>query len=70
MSVHESVLHKRHIAINYHAVREAVAADILKVGKKDSQTNLSYLKICERAETLGLMLVYILLNENENENES
>ena len=40
MSVPESVLHKRHNAINYHAVREAVAADILKVGKEDSQTNL------------------------------
>ena len=41
MSVPELVLHKRHNAINYHTVREAVAADILKVGKEDSQTNLS-----------------------------
>ena len=40
-SVPESVLLKKHNAINYHAVREAVAADIMRVGKEDGQTNLA-----------------------------
>jgi hypothetical protein len=35
----ESVLSKKHNAINYHAVREAVAANILRVAKEDSTTN-------------------------------
>jgi hypothetical protein len=35
------VLHKKHNAINYHAVREAVAAGIIKVGKEDGETNLA-----------------------------
>ena len=33
MSIPESVLHKKHNAINYHSVCEEVAADILKIGK-------------------------------------
>jgi hypothetical protein len=41
VSVPESVLHKKHNSINYHAVREAVAADILRVGKEDGETNLA-----------------------------
>ena len=41
MSIPESVLHKKHNVINYHAVREAVAAGILRVGKEDRQTNLA-----------------------------
>ncbi len=32
---------KKHNAINYHAVREAVAAGILRVGKEDGETNLA-----------------------------
>ena len=28
-------------AINYHAVQEAVAAGILRVGKEDGETNLA-----------------------------
>ena len=35
----ESVLAKKHNAINYHAVREAVAAGILRVGKEDGENN-------------------------------
>jgi hypothetical protein len=31
----------KHNAINYHAVREAVAAGILRVGKEDGETNLA-----------------------------
>jgi hypothetical protein len=35
------VLAKKHNAINYHAIREAVAAKILRVGKEDGMTNLA-----------------------------
>ena len=41
MSIPESVLHKKHNAINYHVVQEAVAANILRDGKEDGQTNLA-----------------------------
>ena len=40
-SIPESTLLKKHNAINYHVVREAVAAGILRVGKEDGQTNLA-----------------------------
>jgi hypothetical protein len=39
-SIPESTLmKKKHNAINYHAVREAAAAGILRVGKEDGETN-------------------------------
>ena len=34
-SLPESVLSKKHNAINYHAVREAVVAGIMRVAKED-----------------------------------
>ena len=40
-SVPQSTLAKKHNAINYHAIREAVAAKILRVGKEDGMTNLA-----------------------------
>jgi hypothetical protein len=40
-SLPESTLLKKHNAINYHAVREAAAAGILRVGKEDGETNLA-----------------------------
>ena len=40
-SIPESVLSKKHNAINYHAVREAAAAGVLEVHKEDTQTNLA-----------------------------
>ena len=40
-SLPSSVLSKRHNAINYHAVREAAAAGILRVGKEDTETNIA-----------------------------
>jgi hypothetical protein len=40
-SIPESMLMKNHNAINYHAVREAVAAGILRVGKEDGKPNLT-----------------------------
>lgn len=41
VSLPESTLTKRHNAINYHAVREATAAGIMRVGKEDGDTNLA-----------------------------
>jgi hypothetical protein len=41
VTIPESVLSKKHNAINYHAVREAVAANILRVTKEDSNTNVA-----------------------------
>jgi hypothetical protein len=40
-SMPESTLTKKHNAINYHVVREAVAAGILRVGKEDGEMNLA-----------------------------
>ena len=40
-SVPESTLSKKHNSINYHIVREAVAAGILRVAKEDTATNLA-----------------------------
>jgi hypothetical protein len=40
VSIPELTLMKKHNAINYHVVREAVAAGILRVGKEDGETNL------------------------------
>ena len=37
----ESVLPKKHNVINHHSVSEAVAADILQIGKEDGETNLA-----------------------------
>lgn len=40
-SIPESALSKRHNAINYHTVREAAAAGIIRVGKEDGDSNLA-----------------------------
>lgn len=40
-SLPESTLSKKHNAINYHVVREAAAAGILRFGKEDGETNLA-----------------------------
>ena len=60
-SLPESVLTKKHNAINYHAVREAVAAGVLEVIKEDTQTNLAdlFTKVLpsnRRHELLGSIL--------------
>ena len=39
-SILESVLMKKHNSINYHAVREAAASNIIRVEKEDSNKNL------------------------------
>ncbi|KAL7528642.1 hypothetical protein ACHAWF_002638 [Thalassiosira exigua] len=40
-SIPESTLSKKHNSVNYHIVREAVAAGILRVAKEDTVNNLS-----------------------------
>jgi hypothetical protein len=60
-SIPESVLTKKHNAINYHAVREAAAAGVLEVIKEDTQTNLAdlFTKVLHadrRRELLGSIL--------------
>jgi hypothetical protein len=60
-SLPESVLTKKHNAINYHAVQEAVAAGVLEVIKEDTQTNLAdlFTKVLpsnRRRELLGSIL--------------
>jgi hypothetical protein len=40
-SIPESTLTKKHNAINYHIVREAVAMGMIRVGKEDTETNLA-----------------------------
>jgi hypothetical protein len=40
-TIPESMLAKKHNVINYHAVQEAVAVKILRVGKEDGVTNLA-----------------------------
>ena len=41
ISIQESLFHNKHNAINYHSVREEVAADILLIGNGDGETNLA-----------------------------
>ena len=40
-SLLQSTLGKKHNAVNYHVLREAAAAGILRVGKEDTETNLA-----------------------------
>jgi hypothetical protein len=62
-SIPESVLSKKHNAINYHAVCEAAAAGVLQVHKEDTQTNLAdlFTKVLpaeRRKELIGLVLYH------------
>ena len=41
VSIPESVLNKNHHSVLYHACREAVASDIIRVEKEDTMTNLA-----------------------------
>ena len=51
-SIPASTLSKKHNAVNYHLVREAAAAGIIRVGKEDTKTNIADIltKILPRAE--------------------
>ena len=54
-SVTESTLNKKHNSINYHVVRKAASAGILRVGKEDTATNL--------ADPLAKLMTYSQNNE-------
>jgi hypothetical protein len=41
VSLPESTLAKKHNAINFHIIRESVAAKIIRVGKEDTTTNIA-----------------------------
>jgi hypothetical protein len=62
-SIPESMLSKKHNAINYHAIREAAAAGVLQVHKEDTATNLSdlFTKVLH-AERRRELLQSILFN--------
>jgi hypothetical protein len=61
-TIPESKLAKKHNAINYHAVREAVAAKIICVGKEDGRTNLAdlFTKVltADRRQALCRLIMY------------
>ena len=40
-SIPESTLNKKHNSINYHIVRESVAARMMRIAKEDSETNIA-----------------------------
>jgi hypothetical protein len=40
-SIPESMLMKKHNAVNYHAVQEAAAAGILRVNKEEGEMNVA-----------------------------
>jgi hypothetical protein len=61
VTIPESILSKKHNAINYHAVREAVAADILCVTKEDSSTNLADLLTKPLTEQRRVTLLWSIL---------
>ena len=63
----ESVLHKRHNAINYHIIRESVAAEIMQVGKEDTKTNLSdlFTKV-QDGNIEGIFYVSFYLNKRKD----
>jgi hypothetical protein len=54
------MLMKKHNVINYHAVQEALAAGILRVGKEDGETNLADLlmKVLTGEKVMGYLLAH------------
>ena len=60
-SIPESVLNKKHLSIAYHAVREAVAAGIMRVGKESTETNLADLFTKCLPQARRNKLLYMLL---------
>jgi hypothetical protein len=60
-SIPKSVLSKKHNVINYHAVREAVAAGIIQVGKEDGTTNLADLFTKPLTEQRCITLLHSIL---------
>jgi hypothetical protein len=60
-SIPESVLTKKHNSVNYHAVREAVAAGIMKVAKEDGDSNIANLFTKPLSEPRRLTLLRSIL---------
>jgi hypothetical protein len=60
-SIPESVLYKKHNAINDHAVREDAAAGILCVAKEDRMTNITDLLTKPLAESHRVTLLHSVL---------
>ena len=57
----ESALKKKHVAVNWHRVREAIAAGTIKVAKENTLTNLSdILTKCLNGVRLRELIAYIL----------
>ena len=72
-SIPKSTLSKKHNAVNYHIVREAVAADVMRVGKEDTNTNLAdaltkMLPYSRKRELLGCLLYDYLLQLGSSQN--
>jgi hypothetical protein len=61
VSIPESVLLKKHNAVNYHAVREAVAARIMQVAKEDGNSNIADLFTKPLSEPRRLTLLRSIL---------
>ena len=57
----ESMLKKKHAAINYHCTREAIAAKAIQVAKEDTSTNLAdLLTKCNPGPTLKSLILKVL----------
>jgi hypothetical protein len=59
-TIPESTLNKKHNSINYHIVRESVAAKITRIAKKDTETNIAdaFTKLLS-AERKGSLLRFL-----------
>ena len=62
----ESTLSKKHNAINYHAVREAVARKIIRVCKEDTKTNIAdaFTKLMTYDKNFELLCTFLGLMVN------
>ena len=60
-SIPESTLSKKHNAINYHIIREAVAAGIIRIGKEDTDTNIAdaFTKLMDFSRKFKLLRPFI-----------
>ena len=57
----ESMLKKKHAAINYHLTREAIAAKTIQVAKEDTSTHLAdLLTKCNPGPTLKRLISKVL----------
>ena len=59
-TIPESTLNKKHNSINYHIVRESVAAKIMRIAKENTKTNIAdaFTKLLS-AERKGSLLRFL-----------